>query len=120
MIGAAILLALSVQTTAAPADAPAPAPIGVGALRDACVAGIGGDDSALARCVKAMTERAVALGTPDPATSPCMASDHGPSSQLVWNWLDWLKDHPAPDDADAGTSVTTSILTKWPCGWTEG
>lgn len=113
---AALLLAQATVLQAAPP----PPRIAVSVLKTDCLAGIGADDAAMYRCSDAMLEFAAPFAEGDPDKSSCLTSNHGPASDLVWNWLSWLEAHPAPDDADAGASVAASILDRWPCGWSEG
>lgn len=100
--------------------APTPPRIAVATLRADCLAGVGSDEAAMSRCSETMLEFAKPFEEADPEKSSCLATDHGPASDVVWNWLSWLDDHPAPDEADAGASVAASILDRWPCGWSEG
>lgn len=116
MIGLAALL---LSQTLIP-EAKEPPRIAVSQLKADCIAGIGSDDAAMYRCTDAMLEYARPFAEGDPEKSACLTSDHGAASDLVWNWLAWLEQHPAPDEADAGASVAASILDRWPCGWSEG
>lgn len=112
-------LLLLVLAQAATAPTAAAAPRSVAALRSDCLAGTSGDAAAGYRCSDAMLEYAAPLGGASDANG-CLGSERGPASDLMWNWLSWLDEHPAPDEADAGASVTASILSRWPCGWSEG
>ncbi len=120
MIG---LLSLVAMQIASPPVVPSVKPsnaVTAGSLRKDCLAGIGSDAKAMERCTSALLAFARDLQDADPEASTCLGTDRGPASDLVWNWFEWTERNPVPDDADAGPSVTASILDRWPCGWSEG
>lgn len=110
-----LALAIAAAGAKPPAAQTATAPVlTVSALRAACVAGVDGNAAGLDSCQSAIRTQASKL-KPDGSGS-CMSSASPTDSELVWTYLDWLKDNPQDDASASEPGIIAALLDKYPCG----
>lgn len=104
-----IIAALLLQAAAEPPR------MTVGQFRAVCAEGTGGDSAALARCRTFVDRKAEDIRT-DPETSTCMAVPDPSPDEIAWAVIDGLAAAEMKDDADAGSAVTATLISAYPCG----
>lgn len=89
-------------------------------VRQMCVEAIEGDISAEKECIKVIRRYAdamlVDMMNPE-FQSTCLVVDRIDETDLIWIYMDWLRDHPQTQNRPASTTINAAILEKLPCGW---
>ena len=106
-----IILALAL------AAATLPAPITADKLLSACEEGVSGNSGSATRCKNYISD--VAKTLENEGESGCLSQPAYNADEAVWAFMDWAAENPPQAGVDAAAGVMTSLVSKWPCGWSS-